>query len=231
MEEIELQLEERPDDLSVWGSYLSWCHRNNLLQKRYEKYIQLRGFNCCFDDPSWELAEGFDLDLLRGVYAPNLKHISIDSENIQNIEALSYILIPNMLFLQISIAQHLHIPELPPTLQNLELFGVSCTLGDTIQFPELTLIKLTYSKILNVPYLYRADKLTEIYLYDSGIFSISEFKQIMRVYYRGIDSLNLLNSSKTLQILEHEDPSKIKELISKGWYPNLKYPIKGLNIQ
>ena len=263
IEEIELHLEENPHDLTVWREWLSYTHRYDLSQDRYLEYIKSLDvyFDDKFGDESWELLGMKNLDLFRGVYAPNLEFIKLHILKDGILRGIDDLIAPNLNELEITRSR---LTEISHSYSPLEE-DISTYKVDSIILPHITalsLIDMSIYPLIQVPNLkyltiehFPVADYTDIYnLKELETLSIwgqpkdspppkLEFLPKLRsitVNPKYADNLDGMGDSNTLTNIQYYTSggeskrvieTAIHSLVDKGWYPNLEYPMKGKNKQ
>ena len=234
IEEIELQLEEHPHDLSVWREWLAYCRRHNLPQNRYKKYLTEYGFlSRDFFECNWLIDNSKDLNILGGLYS-NIRTLTISSTGMESTEGIEGFVAPNLKTLYINGSINLKITKLYPILW---LHRCKIEFADNIDFTVLNTLCLDQTRIENEEVLYKAFKLSKLIIYKIPNCNI----QLDR--FKGLTHLSICldidpkyelekmgNSDTLLEIeLKASGYSLLEKLISNGWYPNLEHPMKGKN--
>ena len=229
IEEINRQLEEYPHDLSVWREYLSYCRRHDLSHDRYLDYLDNNALVILYKH-TWYINKGKDLDVLSGVFTTDLESIILANLELESTKGLEDLIAPNFKELWIGSIQHIELTACPTILN---LYDNHITLSNTIDLTSLTKLQSSNSQISNMDKIYDAINLEDLSVENVNTLNsrcfipkISKFKKLKNFSTGTTDELKQFGDSKSLISIRSYG---VEPLVDKGWYPNLEYPIKGIN--
>ena len=234
LEEINLQLEERPHDLTVWREWLSYCRRHDLPHDRYIDYLEKEGI--IKEDGrsrSWEIYRGKDLDLLRGVVAPDLELLLLSYPEMESTEGIEDLIAVNLKATYIRNVRNLEVTKI------FSSFGMSDSkirFSDTVDPNVLTKLSLSDKvEIENLNVIYEALNLTTLTVqdYDGSLgLKLDKLKKLTTLNIFSLDTeiLKKLGDSLYLKHMRGYTVqcNEILKLMKENWYPNLEFPVKGV---
>ena len=235
MEEIELQLEENPDDLTVWREWLSYCRRYGLSHERYLEYLERQGIlTRSHAGVVWNILREKDLDSLRGVIDKTVERLTIRDLKVSSTVGIEDFVAPKLSLFIVFATFGIVITK---AYHTMSVYYGSVKFSERAELSNLDMIFFYGVEIIDVHNLYGATNLTHIVMhYTRSDMEICRFKGLTRLTLRVeesdnyLEALKRLGNSDTLRFLyDYNDLEGIKKLIDDGWYPNLEYPTVGKN--
>ena len=228
LEEIELQLEENPDDLTVWREWLSYCRRHDLPQDRYIEYLEKEGILKTYKH-TWEIFKGKSLDILRRVVTTKTIALQLFNSELESISGLEEFIAPKLEHLVLKQITKVEITAFPKYVWAI---NSKLVFSDTADFSKLITLHLNKVEIENIDKIYEAENLENLILEDISRpdIQISRFKNLVHLSVDNPDILKKLGTSDTVTSI-HAAKNRLTGLVNNGWYPNLEFPIKGINNQ
>ena len=231
MEEIELRLRENEDDLIMWREYLYYYKRHDLTQEKYIPYLMSKGWLCLRGANSWEISNVLDLDILRGVVDNYVSTLTIHS-TLESTVGIEDFVAPKLSRLHINKVSDFELTKLAPRLY-IYLSKVRFT--NDIDFRVLTRLHLHDADLGAVVNLDEAINLMHLSLVGDSKLSVklNSFRNLKSVAIDNLSRLELWGNSDTVESILSEKIyiphaiSDIRQLVEKGWYPNLLFPIQG----
>lgn len=227
IEEIELHLEERPHDLTVWREWLAYTRRHDIPHDRYIAYLRKEGFlNKDIQESLWIIERGNNLEFLRGVISEEPELISIFGPGLYSTQGIEDFIAPNLTKL---VMQEVDSLELTKGFPNIAIFDSTINLSDAADLSNLYSLSIDNTSITNLDKLYEAVNLTKIIVRQCKLdIQISRFKKL-RSLAGNPNILKDMGDSDTVERIF--TTNSLHTLKNKGWYPNLEYPFKGINKQ
>lgn len=233
IEEIELQLEEYPHDLSAWKEWLAYRRRFHLPQDRYKQY--LREIECLSTDflgYEWWIDNSKDLNILSGLCS-GIKTLNLSSLDMESTEGITDFIAPNLNTLLITGPVNIELTRVYPRLY---LYSCKIRFADTVDLSSIEDLILDDTQFEDKEVIYKAYNLKNLTVYRPPNFNIQLdlFKNLTYLWIASTDHqdyLKNMGSSDTLLAIDLRIPGSylLENLVDNGWYPNLEHPIKGKN--